>query len=41
MITAVVIQNFKGIGGEPFRLPIKPITLLFGPNFDNDNTTTM
>lgn len=38
MITAIVIQNFKGIGNEPFRLPIKPITLLFGPNGGGKST---
>lgn len=31
MITAVTIENFKGIRG-PRRLEFKPITLLFGPN---------
>jgi hypothetical protein len=38
MITAITIQNFKGIGSEPFRLPIKPITLLFGPNSAGKST---
>lgn len=31
MITAVTIENFKGIG-EPVRLELRPITLLFGAN---------
>lgn len=38
MITAITIQNFKGIGNEPFRLPIKPLTLLFGPNSAGKST---
>jgi hypothetical protein len=32
MLTAITLQNFKGIGAAPMRLPIKPITLLFGAN---------
>jgi uncharacterized protein YuzE len=31
MITAIEIENFKGIG-ERVRVPLKPITLLFGAN---------
>src|SRR5262249_16341862 len=31
MITAITIENFKGIG-EPVRLELRPITLLFGMN---------
>ena len=31
MITAIEIENFKGIG-ERQRIELKPITLLFGPN---------
>src|SRR5688572_8927021 len=31
MITAITIENFKGIR-ERVRLELKPITLLFGPN---------
>jgi predicted ATP-binding protein involved in virulence len=38
MITAITIQNFKGIGNEPFRLPIKPLTVLFGPNSAGKST---
>jgi hypothetical protein len=38
MITAVVAKNFKGIGEEPFRLPIRPITLIFGPNCAGKST---
>ncbi len=32
MLTAITLQNFKGIGAEPMRVPIKPITILFGAN---------
>lgn len=31
MIKAIEIENFKGIG-ERIRIPIRPLTLLFGPN---------
>ena len=31
MLTALEIENFKGIG-SPVRIELKPITLLFGPN---------
>ena len=31
MITAITIENFKGIS-EPVRLELRPITLLFGQN---------
>lgn len=37
MITAVEIENFKAIG-EPVRINIKPITLLFGPNSSGKST---
>src|SRR5829696_397082 len=32
MLTAITLQNFKGIGAEPMRVPIKPLTILFGAN---------
>jgi hypothetical protein len=32
MITAITLQNFKGIGAEPMRVPVKPLTILFGAN---------
>ena len=31
MLTQISIENFKGIG-EKVTIPIRPITLLFGPN---------
>ncbi|HEX8177770.1 MAG TPA: AAA family ATPase [Pyrinomonadaceae bacterium] len=31
MLTAITLQNFKGVR-DPMRVPIKPITLLFGAN---------
>src|SRR4051794_35442845 len=37
MITAITIENFKGIG-ERFRLELKPLTLLFGPNSAGKST---
>jgi hypothetical protein len=37
MITAITIENFKGIR-ERVRIPIKPITLLFGPNSGGKST---
>jgi len=37
MITAIEIENFKGIG-ERVRIPLKPITLLFGPNSSGKST---
>jgi hypothetical protein len=37
MITAVEIENFKGIGGR-VRLELRPITLLFGPNSGGKST---
>ncbi len=36
-ITAITIQNFKGIKG-PARIELKPITLLFGPNSSGKST---
>ena len=36
-ITAITIENFKGIG-EPVRVELKPITLLFGPNSAGKST---
>jgi predicted ATPase len=32
MLTAITLQNFKGIGAESMRVPIKPLTILFGTN---------
>jgi hypothetical protein len=32
MLTAITLQNFKGIGAELMRVPIKPLTILFGAN---------
>lgn len=32
MLTAITLQNFKGTGAEPMRVPIKPLTILFGAN---------
>lgn len=32
MLTTITLQNFKGIGAEPMRVPIKPLTILFGAN---------
>lgn len=32
MLTAITLQNFKGIGAEPMRVPVKPLTILFGAN---------
>lgn len=32
MLTAITLQNFKGVGSEPMRVPIKPLTILFGAN---------
>jgi hypothetical protein len=37
MLTSVTIRNFKGIG-ERFTLPIRPLTLLFGPNSAGKST---
>lgn len=37
MITAIEIENFKGIG-ERQRIELKPITLLFGPNSAGKST---
>ena len=37
MITAIEIENFKGIG-ERQRIELKPITLLFGPNSGGKST---
>ena|SRR5260221_12300573 len=31
MLTAIEIENFKGIG-RPVRIELRPLTLLFGPN---------
>ncbi len=36
-ITAVTIQNFKGIRG-PVRVDLRPVTLLFGPNSAGKST---
>lgn len=36
-ITAITIQNFKGIKG-PVKIELKPITLLFGPNSAGKST---
>ena len=32
MLTAITLKNFKGIDAEPMRVPIKPLTILFGAN---------
>ena len=37
LITAVEIENFKGIG-RPVRIDLRPITLLFGPNSAGKST---
>src|SRR5438094_178489 len=37
MITAITLQNFKGIG-ETVRIPLKPITLMFGANSSGKST---
>ena len=37
MIKAIEIENFKGIG-DPVKIVIKPITLLFGPNSAGKST---
>ena len=37
LITAVEIENFKGIG-HPVRIDLRPITLLFGPNSAGKST---
>ena len=37
MITRIAIENFKGIG-ERVELPIRPLTLLFGPNSAGKST---
>jgi hypothetical protein len=37
MITAIELENFKGIG-ERVRIPIRPLTLLFGPNSAGKST---
>jgi len=37
MIKAIEIENFKGIG-DPVKIEIKPITLLFGPNSAGKST---
>jgi len=36
-ITAITIENFKGIG-KPIKIELKPITLLFGPNSSGKST---
>jgi hypothetical protein len=36
-IIAITLENFKGIG-EPIRVELKPITLLFGPNSAGKST---
>ena len=37
MLTQISIENFKGIG-EKVTIPIRPITLLFGPNSAGKST---
>jgi hypothetical protein len=37
MLTAITLRNFKGIR-EPVRVPIKPLTLLFGANSSGKST---
>ena len=37
MITNISIENFKGIG-QRVTIPLKPITLLFGPNSAGKST---
>jgi hypothetical protein len=37
MITAITLQNFKGIG-EAVRIPLRPITLMFGANSSGKST---
>src|SRR5262245_34083265 len=37
MITSISIENFKGIGPR-VTIPLKPITLLFGPNSAGKST---
>lgn len=38
LITAVEIENFKGIGGRRVRIDLRPITLLFGRNSAGKST---
>ena len=37
-ITAMELRNFKGIGETPARVPLRPITLLFGANSAGKST---
>src|SRR5687767_11297828 len=37
MITAITLENFKGIGSQ-VRIPLKPVTLLFGANSSGKST---
>jgi len=37
MIQELTIRNFKAIGAEQ-RIPLRPITLLFGPNSSGKST---
>lgn len=37
MLTSITLENFKGIG-SPVRIPLKPITLMFGPNSSGKST---
>jgi len=37
MLTAIEVENFKGIG-RPVRIELRPITLLFGPNSAGKST---
>ena len=37
MLTAIEVENFKGIG-RPIRIELRPITLLFGPNSAGKST---
>jgi predicted ATPase len=37
LITSISIENFKGIG-QRVKIPLKPITLLFGPNSAGKST---
>ncbi|MFW6114135.1 MAG: AAA family ATPase [bacterium] len=38
MITRISIENFKGTGDQTVVVPIRPITLLFGPNSAGKST---
>jgi len=38
MITAIELTNFKGAGSKPIRIPIAPVTLLFGANSAGKST---